>query len=198
MANALQMSIVLVALLSGMAQDPAAPAGTGDPVAPLAIRANYLTPPDDLEHMLRGFKLARRILGSKAFTPYRGEEIVPGRGVNSDDEIRDFIRAKAETIYHPIGTCKMGDAARDPRAWVLGTTTQLPPSVSVRWCVASSSRNTPRATACQRPSTCNASTWSNNHGRCRASPSRKCTLETSTGFSLWVRATSMMSQDRSR
>ena len=36
----------------------------------------------------------------------------------SDDEIRDFIRAKAETIYHPIGTCKMGDATRDPLAVV--------------------------------------------------------------------------------
>ena len=91
---------------------------SADPAAPLAIRANYLTHPDDIEHMLRGFKLARRILGSRAFTPYRGEEIVPGRGVNSDDEIRDFIRAKAETIYHPIGTCKMGDAARDPLAVV--------------------------------------------------------------------------------
>ena len=68
--------------------------------------------------MLRGFKLARRILGSGAFAPYRGEEIVPGRGVNSDDEIRAFIRAKAETIYHPIGTCKMGDAAHDPFAVV--------------------------------------------------------------------------------
>ena len=91
---------------------------SADPAAPLAIRANYLAHPDDLEHMLRGFKLARRILGAKAFARYRGEEIVPGRGVSSDDEIRDFIRAKAETIYHPIGTCKMGDATRDPLAVV--------------------------------------------------------------------------------
>jgi choline dehydrogenase len=88
------------------------------PTAPLAIRANYLTHPDDVEHMLRGFKLARRILGASAFAPYRGVEIVPGDKVQSDDEIRDFIRAKAETIYHPIGTCKMGDATRDPLAVV--------------------------------------------------------------------------------
>ena len=91
---------------------------SADPIAPLAIRANYLSHPDDLEHMLRGFKLARRILGADAFAPYRGVEIVPGDKVQSDDEIRDFIRAKAETIYHPIGTCKMGDAARDPLAVV--------------------------------------------------------------------------------
>ena len=91
---------------------------SADPAAPLAIRANYLTHPDDVEHMLRGFKLARRILGASAFAPYRGVEIVPGDKVQSDDEIRDFIRAKAETIYHPIGTCKMGDATRDPLAVV--------------------------------------------------------------------------------
>lgn len=91
---------------------------SADPAAPLAIRANYLTHPDDLEHMLRGFKLARRILGAKPFAQYRGEEIVPGKKVQSDDEIRDFIRAKAETIYHPIGTCKMGDSAHDPLAVV--------------------------------------------------------------------------------
>ncbi|MFT3849336.1 MAG: choline dehydrogenase [Propionivibrio sp.] len=91
---------------------------SADPFAPLAIHANYLTHPDDVEHMLRGFKLARRILGTSAFAPYRGVEIVPGDKVRSDDEIRAFIRAKAETIYHPIGTCKMGDFARDPLAVV--------------------------------------------------------------------------------
>lgn len=91
---------------------------SADPAAPLAIRANYLTHPDDIEHLLRGFKLARRILGARAFAPYRGVEIIPGDNVRSDDEIRDFIRARAETIYHPIGTCKMGDFAHDPLAVV--------------------------------------------------------------------------------
>ncbi|MFZ4535628.1 GMC family oxidoreductase [Propionivibrio sp.] len=86
-----------------------------DPFAPPAIRANYLSHPEDMEHMVRGFKLARRILAAKAFTAYRGAEIVPGREVQSDEEIRDFIRNKAETIYHPVGTCKMGN---DPLAVV--------------------------------------------------------------------------------
>ena len=63
----------------------------------------------------------------------------------------------------------------------------------LRWLAASSSRSTPRATACQRPLTSSASTCSNSHGSCRASPRRKWTLDTSTGFSLRVRASSMMS-----
>ncbi len=88
---------------------------SADPLAAPDIRANYLTHPDDLEHMLRGVKLARRILAARAFDAYRGEEIVPGRAVVSDDDIRSFIRNKGETIYHPIGTCKMGS---DPLAVV--------------------------------------------------------------------------------
>lgn len=82
-----------------------------DPFAPPDIRARYLTHPDDIEHMVRGVKLARRILSANAFDAYRGEEIVPGRDVVSDDDIRHFIRNAAETIYHPVGTCKMGNDA---------------------------------------------------------------------------------------
>jgi choline dehydrogenase len=84
---------------------------SADPLAAPLISANYLAHPDDLEHLLRGFKLARRILAARAFAPYRGREIVPGHEVRSDDEIRQFIRQCAETIYHPIGTCKMGGDA---------------------------------------------------------------------------------------
>ncbi len=81
---------------------------SSDPYAKPLIRANYLSDPDDVEHLLRGVRLARRILAAHAFDAYRGREIVPGSAVQSDDEIRDFIRRAAETIYHPIGTCKMG------------------------------------------------------------------------------------------
>jgi choline dehydrogenase-like flavoprotein len=84
---------------------------SADPLAAPCIRANYLAHPDDLEHLVRGFKLARKILAARAFDAYRGIEIVPGREVQGDDEIRDFIRQHAETIYHPVGTCKMGNDA---------------------------------------------------------------------------------------
>jgi choline dehydrogenase len=82
-----------------------------DPFAPPDIRANYLSHPEDMEHMVDGFKLARRILSARAFDAYRGREILPGSGVTGDEQIRQFIRAGAETIYHPVGTCKMGNDA---------------------------------------------------------------------------------------
>lgn len=94
-----------------------------DPLAHLDIRANYLSDPEDIEHMVRGVKLARRILAGPAFDRYRGAELVPGKAVVSDDDIRRFIRDKAETIYHPIGTCKMGRDAQavvDPELRVHG------------------------------------------------------------------------------
>jgi choline dehydrogenase len=88
---------------------------SADPFAAPDIRAGYLTHAEDIEHMLRGVRLARRILAARAFDAYRGAEIVPGRDVLSDDDLRHFIRNKAETIYHPVGTCKMGC---DPQAVV--------------------------------------------------------------------------------
>jgi choline dehydrogenase len=55
-----------------------------------------------------GFKMAREIFRQKAFDPYRGEEFQPGPQVQSDAEIDTYHRAAAESIYHPVGTCKMG------------------------------------------------------------------------------------------
>lgn len=82
-----------------------------DPHAKPDIFANYLSDPDDIEHMVRGVKLARKILASPAFDQYRGREIVPDTDCMTDDDIRSFIRQRAETIYHPVGTCKMGNDA---------------------------------------------------------------------------------------
>lgn len=79
-----------------------------DPLAKPDIFANYLSDPDDMERMVKGVKLARRILAAPAFDHYRGAEIVPQAGCKTDDDIRGFIRQCAETIYHPVGTCKMG------------------------------------------------------------------------------------------
>ncbi|MDI1259517.1 FAD-dependent oxidoreductase [Aquabacterium sp.] len=75
------------------------------------IVANYLTHPDDMETMLRGVRLARDILAAPAFDRYRGRELMPTVLCERDDKIRQFIRERAETIYHPVGTCKMGQDA---------------------------------------------------------------------------------------
>jgi choline dehydrogenase-like flavoprotein len=95
-----------------------------DPLSHPCIDPAYLSDRADLDCLLRGFKAARRILASPAFDPYRGHELSPGAAVRTDDEIRAFIRSKAETIYHPVGTCRMGndpDGVVDPQLRVRGT-----------------------------------------------------------------------------
>ena len=81
---------------------------SADPEQAPLIQANYLEVEHDLKLMIEGFKIQRKIFASKAFDDYRGEEIFPGSDTQSDAEIAEFIRNKGESIYHPIGTCKMG------------------------------------------------------------------------------------------
>ena len=52
--------------------------------------------------------MGREIFAQAGFDPYRAEEFQPGAAVKTDAEIEQWIRAKCETIYHPVGTCKMG------------------------------------------------------------------------------------------
>ncbi len=79
-----------------------------NPAGPAKIFANYLSAPEDLRLMLEGVRISRDIFSASSFDPYRGEEIFPGSDKQSKEEIIEFIRAKSESIYHPVGTCKMG------------------------------------------------------------------------------------------
>ena len=83
---------------------------SADPLAHPAIDANYLAEAKDLKVLLEGTRMAREIFAQKAMDPYRGEELEPGVGKKSESEIEDWIRARCETIYHPVGTCRMGPA----------------------------------------------------------------------------------------
>lgn len=78
------------------------------------IEANYLGDPDgfDLRMMLECARLSQTLLAQKAFGPFRGAPIYPSQEHPSDEELLAFIRAKAETVYHPVGTCRMGEDAR--------------------------------------------------------------------------------------
>lgn len=96
-----------------------------DPGAKARIEANYLSDAEgfDLKMMIECAKLSRELFAQKAFDPYRGTPIFPPRSDLSDAELVDFIRAKAETVYHPIGTCRMGDddaSVVDPQLRVRG------------------------------------------------------------------------------
>ena len=96
-----------------------------DPHSPPRIEAGYLSDPEgfDLRVMVEAAKLSRELLGQQAFDAFRGAPIFPERDDLSDAELADFIRAKAETIYHPAGTCRMGvdaEAVVDPQLRVRG------------------------------------------------------------------------------
>jgi len=96
---------------------------SSNPVDAPAIRADYLSTHADMRVIVEGVRLARELAHTRAFQPYRGDELHPGTQVKSDDEIAAFIRAEAQTLYHPVGTCKMGTdalAVVDPRLSVRG------------------------------------------------------------------------------
>ncbi|HZP20642.1 MAG TPA: choline dehydrogenase [Bauldia sp.] len=89
------------------------------------IRFNYMSHPDDWTEMRAAVRLTREIFAQPAFDRYRGEEIQPGAGITSDAQIDAFIRQKAESAYHPCGTCRMGGgedrlAVVDPLTRVIG------------------------------------------------------------------------------
>lgn len=98
---------------------------SNDPKAKPVIRFNYMSHDDDWADFRHCIHLTREIFGQAAFDPYRGKEISPGSHVQTDAELDDFIRAHAESAYHPCGTCRMGRAddrmaVVDPQCRVIG------------------------------------------------------------------------------
>ena len=83
---------------------------SADPMADPAIFANYLAAEEDRRAMREGVKMMRDVAAQAALDPYRGAEYSPGKDVRTDAEIDAWIRRAAETIYHPVGTCRMGVA----------------------------------------------------------------------------------------
>ncbi len=81
---------------------------SANPLDPPVIQPNYLAARADLQVLVEGIKLARRLAQAKAFDAFRGPEYCPGSGAQRDAEICEYIRNAAETTYHPVGTCKMG------------------------------------------------------------------------------------------
>lgn len=81
---------------------------SSDADRPPAIRFNFLDDPLDRRTLAEGMQLARRIVECAALDAYRGEELFPGPGVRSTEELVTHLRQCAETAFHPIGTCRMG------------------------------------------------------------------------------------------
>jgi choline dehydrogenase len=98
---------------------------SADPTAPPRILFNYLSTAEDMEEMRACVRLTREVFAQPAFARWRGREIQPGTGVQSDAEIDAFVRRHVESAYHPCGTCRMGreddpGAVVDPETRVRG------------------------------------------------------------------------------
>ena len=88
---------------------------SADPLAAPLIDPAFLQDPDDMARLVRGFKLTRHMLQQPALARHGGQEAKASASAQSDGEIEQFIRNHADTIYHPVGTCRMGN---DPLAVV--------------------------------------------------------------------------------
>jgi choline dehydrogenase len=84
---------------------------SADPFEQPDIQPNLFGDERDLDTLVRGSKFLRRIFESEPIRRYVTSEFLPGAGVRSDDEWRDYVRQSAIGIYHPAGTCKMGTDA---------------------------------------------------------------------------------------
>ena len=94
-----------------------------DPSVAAMIRPRYYSEHADLELMREGLKISRAIAHAQAFSGIFVEEAAPGADVASDDALEDYIRETGDTLFHPVGTCKMGTDAQavvDPRLRVHG------------------------------------------------------------------------------
>ncbi|SDX63810.1 GMC family oxidoreductase [Halobellus clavatus] len=80
-----------------------------DPFDDPRIDPNFLAEEEDLDTLVEGLKRAREIGHASALDEYRGEEVWPEAPVEHDEDLREHIRETAQTNYHPVGTCKMGD-----------------------------------------------------------------------------------------
>lgn len=96
---------------------------SSDPLAPPIIDPNFLAADRDVQTLLAGFRMVRQIMESPALKPIRGTELNT-RGMTSDHDLISAIRARTDTVYHPVGTCRMGNddaAVCDPQLKIRGT-----------------------------------------------------------------------------
>jgi choline dehydrogenase len=94
-----------------------------DPRERPAIDPNYLDDPDDLRVLVEGARIAKRLAATRALQAEGAEELAPTAGVDDPDALADAVRQITQTIYHPVGTCRMGadaGAVVDPSLRVRG------------------------------------------------------------------------------
>src|SRR3546814_7780166 len=80
------------------------------------IRANYLSDPEDRRILVEGLRAARRIIEAPALAEQISSEWMPGPEVESDAQMLDYIRRVGSTVFHPVGTCRMGVGPEDRKS----------------------------------------------------------------------------------
>ena len=126
---------------------------SNDPREAPALHANYLDNDYDVKMMLECARLGRRLFNAPAFAGYKGDEYFPGEAIQADSDLLAFIRRKAESIYHPVGTCKMGVdpmAVVDPRLAVHGVEGLFVIDASVMPSLVSGNTNAPTIMIAER------------------------------------------------
>lgn len=96
---------------------------SASPLDSPVIRLNYLQSESDVQKLVAGIKIIRQLFHSNAFDEFRGEEVAPGADVTSDEALQAYVREVVDSVWHPVGTCKMGTdsmAVVDPELRVHG------------------------------------------------------------------------------
>ncbi|HUF46400.1 MAG TPA: GMC family oxidoreductase N-terminal domain-containing protein [Vicinamibacterales bacterium] len=117
-------AITLTVALSRVRSRGSVTLRSADPVDPPAIQPNYYADPVDLEAHVDGLELARELAMSRAYDALRGDPLAPAVASPSRADLAAFARATSATMFHPVGTCRMGrdaDAVVDSRLCVNGT-----------------------------------------------------------------------------
>ena len=126
---------------------------SADPMAAPTIDPNFLAQDSDLTTLIKGAKMAREIMKTPPLAAYEHKELFGVRDGMTDADWANVIRARADTIYHPVGTCKMGvddSAVVDPRLRVHGVQGLRVVDASVMPSVTSGNTNAPTIMIAER------------------------------------------------
>lgn len=86
---------------------------SADPLTLPAVDPNFLADADDLQRTVRGVQIVRRILAQPALARHGARELPASAAAQTSEQIADWVRQYADTIYHPVGTCRMGPGPQD-------------------------------------------------------------------------------------
>lgn len=123
------------------------------PDAPPVIRYNHLAADYDRRTLVAGLRLMRKFAAMPAMAQFAEEELLPGAASDSDDALVDYARSTGNSVYHPVGTCRMGadpGAVVDSRLRVHGVSKLRVVDASVMPWVPSGNTNTPTAMIAER------------------------------------------------